>query len=111
MVSTRKSKSKTAPPVKVGKSAKAKVSPDKKKKAAKKEVPKKKVVKGSGKEKKVEIEACKQWGAFKTRANKILKAVGQKAVVEINKEKVSSGMEIWWVDSWVIPHEGMFFSP
>jgi hypothetical protein len=37
----------------------------------------------------VEIEACKQWGAFKTRAVKIQKAVGEKATVEINKDKVS----------------------
>jgi len=39
----------------------------------------------------VTIEACKQWGAFKTRANKILKAVGSQATVEINKEKPGKG--------------------
>jgi len=35
----------------------------------------------------ITIEACKQWGAFKTRANKVVKAVGKKANVEINKVK------------------------
>lgn len=39
----------------------------------------------------VTIEACKQWGAFKTRANKIATAVGGKALVEINKEKPGKG--------------------
>lgn len=39
----------------------------------------------------VTVEACKQWGAFKTRANKIAKAVGDKAVVQINKEKPGKG--------------------
>lgn len=39
----------------------------------------------------VTIEACKQWGAFKSRASKILKGVGSKAVVEINKEKPGKG--------------------
>ena len=33
----------------------------------------------------------KQWGAFKSRANKIAKAVGDKAIVEINKEKPGKG--------------------
>jgi len=37
------------------------------------------------------IEACKQWNAFKTRANKILKAVGDKAIVQINQEKPGKG--------------------
>lgn len=37
------------------------------------------------------VEACKQWGAFKTRANKIAKAVGDRALVEINKEKPGKG--------------------
>jgi hypothetical protein len=36
----------------------------------------------------VTVEACKQWNAFKSRAAKIQKAVGDKATVEINKEKV-----------------------
>ena len=40
--------------------------------------------------KKVEVEACKQWGAFKTRAEKIRKAVGDKAKVEINVVKVNT---------------------
>jgi len=39
----------------------------------------------------VTIEACKQWGAFKSRAAKIEKAVGKKATVEINKEKPGRG--------------------
>jgi len=39
----------------------------------------------------VTIEACKQWGAFKSRAAKIQKAVGKKATVEINKEKPGRG--------------------
>lgn len=39
----------------------------------------------------VSIEACKQWGAFKTRANKIVQAVGDKAKVEINAEKPGRG--------------------
>ena len=43
---------------------------------------------GDHNKKVVTIEACKQWNAFKTRANAIAKAVGDKAIVEINKEKV-----------------------
>lgn len=39
----------------------------------------------------VSIEACKQWNAFKTRANKVVQAVGKKANVEINKEKPGRG--------------------
>lgn len=39
----------------------------------------------------VVVEACKQWGAFKTRANKIAKLVGDRALVEINKEKPGKG--------------------
>lgn len=46
----------------------------------------------------VTIEACKQWGAFKTRAAKIQKAVGDKAVVEINKEKPGRGNFVVKVD-------------
>jgi len=41
--------------------------------------------------KKVEVEACKQWSAFKTRAEKIRKAVGDKAIVEINVVKPGKG--------------------
>ena len=40
------------------------------------------------KNKLVFIEACKQWNAFKTRAHKILKAVGTQATVLINQHKV-----------------------
>lgn len=39
----------------------------------------------------VSIEACKQWGAFKSRATKIETAVKSKATVEINKEKPGKG--------------------
>jgi hypothetical protein len=39
----------------------------------------------------VAIEACKQWGAFKTRANTIVKAVGDKAKISINAEKPGKG--------------------
>jgi len=39
----------------------------------------------------VTIEACKSWGAFKSRAAKILKGVGSKALVEINKDKPGKG--------------------
>jgi len=39
----------------------------------------------------VTIEACKSWGAFKSRASKILKGVGSKALVEINKDKPGKG--------------------
>lgn len=46
---------------------------------------------GSEGKKIVIIEACKQWGAFKSRANKILKAVGDKATVQINLEKPGKG--------------------
>jgi hypothetical protein len=37
----------------------------------------------------ISIEACKQWGTFKTQASGISKAVGKKAIVEILKEEVS----------------------
>lgn len=39
----------------------------------------------------VSIEHCKSWGAFRTRAAKLQKAVGSKAKVEINKEKPGKG--------------------
>jgi len=39
----------------------------------------------------VSIEHCKQWGAFKSRANKIAKAIGNKARVDINIEKPGKG--------------------
>lgn len=39
----------------------------------------------------VTVEACKSWGAFKSRAAKIQKGVGSKAVVEVNKEKPGKG--------------------
>lgn len=39
----------------------------------------------------VSIEACKSWGAFRSRAKKILDAVGSKATVEVNKEKPGKG--------------------
>lgn len=39
----------------------------------------------------VTIEHCKSWGAFRSRAAKIQKAVGSKAKVEINKEKPGKG--------------------
>lgn len=39
----------------------------------------------------VSVEACKQWGAFKTRAAKIVQIVGDKAYVEVNKEKPGRG--------------------
>jgi hypothetical protein len=61
--------------------------------AAKKAGKGKKGEEAAEEEKKVEIEASKEWGAFKTRAEKIAKAVGGKAVVEINKEKVSNAFE------------------
>ena len=46
---------------------------------------------GAGGKKTVVIEACKQWGAFRSRATKIANAVGNKAIVEINKEKPGKG--------------------
>jgi hypothetical protein len=39
----------------------------------------------------VTIEACKQWSAFKTRANKIVKALEGKANVVVNPEKPGKG--------------------
>jgi hypothetical protein len=39
----------------------------------------------------VTIEACKQWSAFKTRANKIVAAVGDKATVLVNPEPPGRG--------------------
>jgi len=39
----------------------------------------------------VTIEACKSWGAFKSRVSKIQKGLGSKALVEINKEKPGKG--------------------
>lgn len=70
-------------------SAKVEKAPAKKKSspkvaAAKKESPAKAAAGGVV----VTIEACKQWGAFKSRAAKIEKAVGKKATVKINEEKV-----------------------
>ena len=68
-------------------SAKAKHAPPQKKEKPKKNessIP-------DGEKKIVSVEACKQWGAFKTRANKIAQAVGDKAVVEINKQKPGRG--------------------
>jgi hypothetical protein len=41
--------------------------------------------------KSVSVEASKQWNAFKTRANLIVKAVGDKAVVTINAEVPGNG--------------------
>lgn len=39
----------------------------------------------------VTVEACKQWSAFKTRANKIAAGLGVKALVKINPEKPGKG--------------------
>mmetsp|Transcript_25329 Transcript_25329/g.30665 ORF Transcript_25329/g.30665 Transcript_25329/m.30665 type:complete len:149 (-) Transcript_25329:239-685(-) len=39
----------------------------------------------------VTIEACKSSSVFKTRANKIMKAIGEKANIEMNKEKPKKG--------------------
>lgn len=50
------------------------------------------------KKKTVAVEACKSWGAFKTRAGKIVKAVGERAFVQINKEKPGKGNFIVTVD-------------
>lgn len=42
-------------------------------------------------EKVVTVEACKSWGAFKSRSAKIQKGVGSKAKVLINKDKPGKG--------------------
>lgn len=42
-------------------------------------------------EKIVTVEACKSWGAFRTRSDKIVKGVGSRAKVEVNKEKPGKG--------------------
>jgi len=58
----------------------------------------------------VTIEACKQWGAFKTRATKIQKAVGTKASVVINAEKPGRGnfvVRVSGVDEPVVELLGM----
>lgn len=46
---------------------------------------------GKDEKKVVTIEHCKSWGAFRTRAGKIVKAVGSKARVDVNKEKPGKG--------------------
>jgi len=79
-------------------------------KTKKKESPAKTSNAAGGNKKVVTIEACKQWGAFKTRANKILKAVGDKAIVEINKEKPGKGnfvVSIEGVDEPIVSLIGM----
>ena len=48
--------------------------------------------------KSVVVEACKSWGAFKTRANKIVKGIGGKAKVVVNAEKPGKGNFIVRVD-------------
>ena len=68
-------------------SKKAKATSPKPKKASPKKSSSAKVAAGKS-QKIVSIEACKQWGAFKTRANKIAAAVGDSAKVVINEEKV-----------------------
>ena len=93
-VTRSQSKSATEPAVKAAPVAKAKATKAKKPTSPKKQKVEAVAKKGTKKKAaasktaKVEIEACKQWGAFKTRAMKISKAVGDKAVVEINAEKV-----------------------
>lgn len=87
--STRKSEDKTvaakAEPAAKKPAPKKKEASPKKKAAAS---PKKKVAAAGIGGVIVSIEACKQWNAFKTRAAKIEKAVGSKATVKINAEKV-----------------------
>ena len=39
----------------------------------------------------VSVEACKQWGAFKTRAGKIEQSLKGIAIVKINEEKPGKG--------------------
>jgi len=92
----------TSPPVAKKKTIAKASKPSKKKVVAKKEEPiEKEPIEEEPTEEeptetsidlpKVVIEACKQWSSFKTRANKIVKAIGDKAVVEINKEKPGKG--------------------
>ena len=45
----------------------------------------------TSKAKTVTIEACKSWGAFKTRANKVLNGIGSKGKVVINATKPGKG--------------------
>jgi len=64
----------------------------------------------SSDEKVVTVEACKQWGAFKSRAAKIQKAVGKDAIVEINKEKPGRGnfiITISGVDDAIVDLKGL----
>jgi len=94
--------------VEITKSEETKESPEEKKNAEKKEkVEEKKPTKKKSVEKvepvaknaaskdddkkTVTIEACKQWGAFKTRAAKIQKGVGGRANVVINAVKPGKG--------------------
>jgi len=51
----------------------------------------------------VRIEACKQWQAFKTRAHKIVKAVGNQATVLINQDKPGKGNFVVTVDGVATP--------
>ena len=95
MVTTRSrggGKNKVPLPAKKAKTAKAK-----KPAAAKKEVSTKKEESTTSNQiessasTSVFIEACKSWGAFKTRANKIVKGVGGRAKVVVNAEKPEKG--------------------
>lgn len=59
------------------------------------------------------IEACKSWGAFRTRSDKIVKGVGSKAAgakVEVNKEKPGKGnfiVTVSGVDKPIVELRGM----
>ena len=60
--------------------------------------------------KSVTIEACKSWGAFKSRSTKIQKGVGSKAKVEINKEKPGKGnfiVKVSGVEEAIVELKGM----
>jgi len=85
--SSRKSEDKTVAAIaKPAAASKKKVVVKKKESPVKKSAPSTTKAASSGTV--VSIEACKQWGAFKSRAAKIEKAVGSKATVKINEEKV-----------------------
>ena len=86
--------SKDPPPAKKAAAAKAK-APSKKVSKKPEKINKAAATTTSGK-RLVSVEACKQWSAFKTRANKIATAVGDKARVEIKwVQQLINGKSLW----------------
>ena len=108
MARVTRSSAKASAPAKAAPTVTKKKVEKKPKKAKAAEEPVAEAAVSSGKV--VTIEACKSWGAFRTRAGKIVKAVGSKAKVEVNKEKPGKGNFIITVsgcDEPIVKLEGM----